>query len=368
MPPRAPASTPKDADAQRLIQGVLQSRQFAPVYYLHGDDEYLKDAAIRDLLSAALDPTVRDFNCELRRGQELDAETVGSLLATPPMLADRRALVIRDVTALKKAAREELMRYLARPAADTLLLLTSPAGTKPDAAILATAVSIDFVPLVPERVRRWITHHANAVLGADVTDEAVQLLQQGVGPDLQLLAGELDKCASHVRGRPAASEARPVIDGDAVSAVVGIRRGETATDLLDAVAQRDAIRAMSLVEHVLSQPKASAVQVVMQLATQAFALAFGRARRNAGVPTNRLPQEYMAFLKDTGAFPGRPWGEAVSAWTKVTDQWRAAECERALVLLLEADLALKESTVSSSDQILHGVVLALCTPASRRAA
>ena len=373
MPPRATASTPKDASPQRLIQGAIQSGQFAPVYYLHGDDDFLKDAAVRDLLAAALDPSIRDFNCEIRRGQELDAETVGSLLATPPMLAERRAVVIRDVTALKKAPRELLLRHLARPAADTLLLLTSPAATKPDAAIAAASVSIDFAPLTPERLRRWIVYHADTVLGATVTDEAVALLQQGVGNDLHLLAGELDKCVSHVRGRgatdgPDVDSARPIIDGDAVSAVVGIKRGETATDLLDAVGRRDAVRAVSLVEHVLSQPKASAVQVVMQLATQAFALAYGRARRDAGIPTHRLPQEYMGFLKETGAFPGRPWGEAVSAWTKVTDQWSAAACERALALLLEAELALKESTVSSTDQILQGLVLALCTDPARRAA
>ena len=377
MPPRASASQPKDASPQRLIQGAIQSGQFPPVYYLHGDDDYLKDAAVRDLLAAALDPAVRDFNCEIRRGQELDAETVGSLLGTPPMLAERRAVVIRDVTALKKAPREVLLRHLARPAPDTLLLLTSPTGTKPDAAIAAASVSIDFAPLTPERLRRWIVYHADTVLGATVTDEAVALLQQGVGNDLHLLAGELDKCLSHVRGRGAAEATdtstsvdtpRPVLDADAVTAVVGIKRGETATDLLDAVGRRDAVRAVSLVEHVLSQPKANAVQLLMQLATQAFALAYGRARRDAGIPMHRLPQEYMGFLKETGGFPGRPWGEAVNAWMKVTDQWRAADCERALALLLDAELALKESTVSSTDQILQGLVLALCSEPARRAA
>ena len=33
----------------------------------------------------------------------------------------------------------------------------------------------------------------------------------------------------------------------------------------------------------------------------------------------------MALLKDTGAFPGRPWGEAVTAWTKYAV---ALECRR----------------------------------------
>ncbi len=387
MPPRAAAraaSARETAgregagrdDPLRLVQEAIASGRFAPVYYLFGDDDFLKDAAVRDLLAAAIDPATRDFNCEVRRAAELDAETLGSLLATPPMLAERRAVVVRDVTALRKAARQVLDRHLAHPAPDTLLLLLSPAGTRPDAPLAAQAVALAFEPLSPDRVRRWIAHHARTVLGAIVDDDAVTLLQQAVGNDLQLLASELDKCASYAQARAARGHAAPAdgggagpalrIDTEAVAAVVGIRRGETVTDLLDAVAARDAARAVALVGHVLGQPKVTAVQVVMMLSTQAFAIAFGRARRDAGVPTNRLPAEFFAFLKDTGGYPGRPWGEAASAWTRVVDRWPSADCTAALALLLEADIALKETTVSNAEQILTSLVLALCATGQPR--
>jgi len=369
--PERPDKSPREVSPLRAVQAAVQANTFDPVYYLVGDDEYLKDGAVRDLLDAAIDPSTRDFNCEVRRASELDAEAVSSLLATPPMLAARRAVVLRDVTTLKKAARQQLDRYLARPASDTLLLLTSPAGTKTDAALAAASTVLDFEPLSPERVRKWIAHHATTTLSIPVTDEAAQLLQQSVGNDLNLLAAELDKCASYVLG---AHEREPdavaAIDADAVAAVVGIRRGETVTDLLDAVAQQDAARAVTLVGFVLGQPKVTGVQVVMMLSTQAFALAFGRSRRDAGVPTNRLPGEFFAFLKENGGYPGRPWGEAASAWTKVVDRWSATACDRALVLLLEADVALKETTVSSPEQVIMSLVLSLCAlrPPTRRAA
>jgi len=376
MPPRATDTTtrdhvPREASPQRLVQAAIQSGTFAPVYYLCGDDDYLKDGAVKDLLDAAIDPSTRDFNCEIRRGADLSAEDVSSLLATPPMLAIRRAVVLRDVTTLKKAARGQLDRYLTRPAGDTLLLLTSPAGTKADAALVQASVALDFAPLSPERVRRWIAHHVSTALSIGISEEAIQLLQQAVGNDLHQLAAELDKCASYALGVHDARETRgsgasPIIDLDAVTAVVGVRRGETVTDLLDAVARQDAPAAMALVGHVLGQPKASGVQVVMMLSTQAFALAFGRARRDAGVPTSMLPKEYFAFLKETGGYPGRPWGEAASAWTKVTDQWSAPACERALALLLEADIALKETTVSTAEQTLMTLVLSLCALRGRR--
>lgn len=364
--PRGAPKTVRDVSPQRVVQAAIQSREFAPVYFLHGEDDFLKDAAVRELLEAAIDASTRDFNLEIRRGNDLDAETVSSLLATPPMLAERRAVVIRDVGALKKAPRQHLDKYLARPASDTLLLLVNPAGAKADAALAKAAVSLAFEPLSPERVRRWIAHHASTVHGMQVAEDAIQLMQQAVGNDLHMLASELDKCASYVRGaHDATTTDTPLVDVDAVSAVVGVRRGETITDLLDAIAHRDAARALPLVHHVLSQPKVTAVQVVIFLSTQSLALAFGRARKDAGVPTNRLPSEFFAFLKETGGYPGRPWGDAASLWTKVIDNWPATDCSRALQLLLEADIALKESTVSNPEQILTSLVLALCAPRKR---
>ena len=276
---------PRESSPQRTVLAAIQSGTFAPVYYLHGDDDYLKDVAINDLLNAALDPASRDFNCDVRRATELDAEAVNDVLGTPPMLAERRAVVIRDVGALKKAARAQLDKYLQRPATDTLLLLTSPNGAKTDAAIEKQTVALKFEPLSPERVRKWIAHHAQTALRMAVADDAIQLMQQAVGNDLQLLAGELDKCASYMLGL---HDDATTIDIDAVSAVVGVRRGETVADLLDAVARHDAAAAVHLLPHVLSQPKMSGVVIVMMLSTQTFALAHGRARREAGVATSHF--------------------------------------------------------------------------------
>lgn len=360
MPPRraAPPLPPQEADPRRVVQAAIQARTFAPAYYLYGDDDYLKDAALRDLLDAAIDPSTRDFNCEVRHGEALDDATVSSLLATPPMLAERRALVVRGVGAMDKCALDALKHYLERPAPDLLLLLVSPAGEKPVEALQRGATVLDFAPLPPERVRRWIAYHGGTVLGVTVTDEAGALLQQAVGSDLQQLAGELDKCASYVRGAGGTE-----VDAAVVSAVVGVRPGETLADLLDAVAARDGARALALVGPVLETPKLDAVPVVMALATQALGLAFARARRDGGVPTHALPKALFDYLKQTGGgFTGRPWGEAVSAWTRAVDRWSAASCASALALLLEADQALKETRVSSDGQVVETLVLALCAP------
>jgi DNA polymerase-3 subunit delta len=344
---------------ERALHAALRSRLFDPVYVLYGDDEYRKDAAVRDLVEAAVDPSTRDFNFESRRGAELAADALDALLSTPPMLAERRVAVIRDVDKLKKDARAVLERYLAKPASDLLLLLVAPAGSKLERGIASRGTAVEFEPLTGDRLPRWVAYHAEHVLGRAITPEATTLLIEAVGAELSQLALELEKLSSY------ASE---TIDERAVADVVGVRRGESLGDLLDAVAAKDAATALALVPGVLQQPKTTAVSIVMNLTTQTLALAYGVAARDRGTPPRALFNEYMALLKETGAFPGRPWGEAVNAWTKYTDRWSATELDSALVALLGTDAALKETRLSSPEQLLTTLVLRLCSAGSSRRA
>lgn len=345
------------ATTERALKTAITRRVFDPVYYIHGDDDFRKEDALSHLLAAAVDPAMRDFNTEVRRGAELDAAALDALLSTPPMMADRRAVVIRDVTALKKDPRATLERYLAHPAPDTMLVLVAPAGAKSDKPLADRATSVDIGQLSGERLGDWIARRAES-LGATITPEASALLQSAVGADSGQLAAELDKLASYVAGT--SDDADAAIDEDAVSEIVGITRGETLGDLLDRVAVADVPGALALVDHVLAQPKVTGVSVVMALATQTLAIAYGVASRARGTPAGRLSSEFYSLLKETGAFPGRQWGEAVNAWVRGTDHWTEAALDRALAVLLNADRALKDTRVSTDEQLISGVILTMC--------
>jgi len=341
----------------KILRDALKRRSFDGAYYILGEDEYQKEDAVGQLVEGALDKTARDFNLDVRRAAELDGETLGVLLSTPPMMAERRVIVLRDVGLLKKDARRVLDSYLEKPASDTLLLLVNGVNSKPDPAIVAAATSLQFDALTGDRVPRWIAHKASTEFGVTITESAIELLQAAVGSDLHQLAGELDKLASYVEGNS------KEVGEDAVSAIVGVRRGETQSDLLDAVADRNAGRALELIPHVLAQPKTTGVSIVMGMSTQMIAIAWGRARLDEGVSRGRLAQEYFDLLRETGAFTGRPWGSATAVWARAAERWTRESLDRALDTLLEADIALKESRVSSEEQLLASVVLSLCATA-----
>ena len=342
------------ASSLKTLRDVIKRRSFDAAYYITGEDEYQKDEAIRQLVEAAIEPSSRDFNLDIRRAGELDAESLAVLLSTPPMMADRRVVVLRDVGALKKDTRKVLDEYLKTPAVDLLLIMASSSGSKPDSSLASSSTSLEFDLLSAERIPRWIAHHADSALGVRIGEAAAELLQAAVGNDLYQLSGELDKLASFVEGRD------QEIGEDAVAAVVGVRRGETLSDLLDAVADRNAARALDLIPHVMAQPKTTGVSVVMALSTQMLAMSWGRAKLDEGLPRARLSQEYFNLLRETGAFTGRPWGSAAAAWSRATERWSRESLDHALNSLLEVDVALKESRVSSEEQLLASLLLSLC--------
>jgi DNA polymerase III subunit delta len=336
----------------KALQQAVQQQKFDPAYYLHGEEEFRKEDAIRYVIDGAIDPGTRDFNLDQRRGADVDAESLASLLAMPPMMAERRVVILRDVGSLRKDARTALEQYLARPAADLLLLFTSAPDAKPDKTLAALATPVEFEPLSGAQVPRWITQRAEK-LGATIAPAAASLLQDAVGTDLSQLATEMDKLVAYAGGRE--------IDEDAVTAVVGVRREETLASLLDAVAMRDVPRALAALPRVLQQPKTTGVFVIMTLTTQTLALAIGKTR-NA-----RSTFDYINILKaGSSNVAGRAWGEAAATWTRAAAKWSAADLDHALEVLLTADTALKQSRVSSEEQVVASAVLAVCGGATRR--
>src|SRR3954462_4336452 len=108
------------ASSLKTLRDAIKRRSFDGAYYIVGEDEYQKDDAIRQLVDPAIEPAARDFNLDTRRANDLDAESLSVLLSTPPMMADRRVIVLRDVGALRKDARKVLDEYLKNPASDLL--------------------------------------------------------------------------------------------------------------------------------------------------------------------------------------------------------------------------------------------------------
>ncbi len=345
----------------KAFKSALDSARLDPVYLFHGTDDFLKEEKVRALIARATDASTRDFNLELLRGAECDGARLSGALEALPMLAERRVVILRDPDALKKPVYERLERYLASPATDTCLVLVLPSGTKADADLIRLTSAVEFRALTDDELLQWIAHQAQTVCATTIAADAAALLASYGGNDLALLSGELQKLSAFSNGG--------MITVAAVEAVTGVRPGHTLGDLLDLAAARETTKAIALVDEVIGQPKMSGVVVVLALTAQTLAIGWGLAARARGLSASRLEGEFFALLKEGGsAYTGRSWGDAVKCWARAVPKWTPADVDHALPHLLAADRALKDTKVSSEEQTVTSLLLAITPVASRRRA
>jgi DNA polymerase III delta subunit len=339
--------------------GALKRGGAASVYYLTGGEEILKDELVDAIAEAVLDPSARDFNLDVRAAADLDGEALHALVETPPMLAERRVVVVRGVDHWRKSAkvRDVLHRYLERPSPATVLVLTQGGDAHPDPQIARRAVHVAVTGLKPDQAARWVAHRA-ARAGITLEPEAAAHLTAAVGGDLGHVAVELEKLAA------AAVGSAPVTVAD-VARLVGVERGETVQDWIAAVLARDGRRALELLDVVLRRSGVSGVQLVGTLGTALVGVRLARALADAGTPWPRV--EGAVFGELRAARVARVnWRAEAASWTRAARHWSAQDLAAALGAAAAADRRLKSTTISDERGILMTMLLAF--PLARAAA
>lgn len=176
-------------------------------FYLHGDDQFRKEAAVRALVEAHIDEGTRDFNLDLLRGGEVTPETLASVLATPPMMAEWRVVVLREVEGLaaSKHARDVLSAVAADPPPGLALIMscTVPKGSKAKfySELARHAQAVEFKEITADDVPGWLMDRAQEVHGVEIEVGAARALGAAIGPNLGVLAKELEKLTDFVGAR-----------------------------------------------------------------------------------------------------------------------------------------------------------------------
>jgi DNA polymerase III subunit delta len=338
----------------------LKKGDLAPVYYFHGPEDVLKDEAVRTILDQALDPAMRDFNFDQRSAGQLDPEEVHSLCNTLPMLAERRVVVLRDVEAWKRKTKgkNEFLRYLERPNPATVVILLQGGGEDTeDKELAGRSYSVRFDPLSLGQATKWVLRQAERQK-VNLEPAAAEHLVNAVGPGLGALSSELGKLASLPADKP--------ITPEQVGIFVGVRQGETLLDWRTAILEEQSGRAVSLLSSILAQPSMSGVKMVTALGTSLVGLALTRSFHDQGLRGRALDEAvFKALLRS------RPNGllgyrEEIARWTRVLARWPQPRLRLALKAALDADQALKNTSVSDERGVLTDLVLRLTTKSGTR--
>ena len=298
------------------------------VFYLHGEDEFRKDQVVRALVEKHLDPPTKDFNFDPLRGTEVDAETLASVLATPPMMAEHRVVVLRETEGLAGSpkTRTVLLEVVAAPPPGLVLILsaTVPRGSKAKfyRTLAKEAQSVEFQPFTADDVPGGILERARSVHGTELDVDAAQALGAAIGTNLGILAKELEKLADFV------GEGARVTLQDVEAAGTRLP-SQDRWRWFDLVGERRLDDALEGLNVLLGQGE-SGVGLVIGLSTHLLRLGVV-SEKGPGALESALPR-HQRWLAGRLAGQGR--------------KWTAPEIDAALEGLLRVDRLLKASALS----------------------
>lgn len=341
---------------------ALRKGELARAYYFHGDEDVLKDEAVRMLLDRAVEPGMRDFNLDVRSASGLDPEQLHVLCNTLPMMAERRMVILRDVETWNKRSkgRQALLAYLERPSPETVLAIVQGSGEDTeDKDIAKHTVSVRCDALPPERARKWAAHRG-AQLGVTFGEGAAEHLVASVGTDLGAIGAEIEKLAA----LPDTTD----LSAERIAELVGVRRGETQYDWRSAVLDGRAADAVALLPRVLAQPGVSGVRLVTLIGTSLIGVGIARAHWDQRKRGRALEQAVFGTLMKVRPFALGDWKVEAAAWSRWAEQWTARRVRLGLRAALEADKALKNTTISDDRGILTDLVMRLTVGMKENAA
>lgn len=285
----------------------LKKRQFAPVYFLQGEESYYIDLIADYIEEHALQEHEKGFNQVVIYGKDVDMATVLLQAKRFPMMSERSVVIVKEAQSTLDIEKEEGMKqleaYLQHPLASTILVFCYKHKTLDGRKSLAKAIGKQAVLLTTKKlyenqVPTWVNGYLKQK-NVRATPQAVLLLSEYIGADLSRLANEIDKLLINLR--PGAA-----IDEQVVQENVGISKEYNIFELQSALIARDALKAYRIIQYFEANPKNNPLipnlTLLFSFFTKLLCLHMAADKSEAGVRRslgNRgfLVKEYMQALR-----------------------------------------------------------------------
>lgn len=218
-----------------------------PVYIIHGDDPYLRHEALKVVVQATIPGDEADIGVSRFQGDATTLADVLDELRTLPFFSKRRVVLVDDADPFVSKYRKELEGYIESPSetGNLILMVKSLPGNTRLAKLTAKAgLAIDCSTPNESDLLPWMTKHATS-LKSKLEPAAARLLLELVGPELGLLASEIDKLSIYTADSG-------TIRRDDVARLVEAGRLENVWKVLDAATEGNGSLAAKLLDDLIS--------------------------------------------------------------------------------------------------------------------
>ena len=226
------------------ILNEIHQKQFAPVYFLTGDEPYFIDMISDTIENEALDEADRAFNQIVVYGRDVDVETIANHARSFPMMGERMVVIVKEAQDVKNL--ENFEPYLDTIPDTTLLVFVYKYKKFDKRKTLAKKIEKKGVWFESKALRDynipgWIQSYLKGE-GYSITPKATQMLADFLGTDLHKIANELKKLTITL------PKNKSIDDAD-VERNIGISKDYNVFELQNAIGSRDVLKANRIVNY-----------------------------------------------------------------------------------------------------------------------
>ena len=226
------------------ILSDIHKKNFAPIYFLTGEEPYFIDMISDTIENEALDETDRAFNQIVLYGRDVDVETIANHARSFPMMGERMVVIVKEAQDVKNL--EEFEKYLDTIPETTLLVFAYKYKKFDKRKTLAKKIDkkgvwFESKKLYDNNIPGWIQNYMKGE-GYSITPKATQMLADFLGTDLHKIANELKKLII------ALPKKKSIDDAD-VERNIGISKDYNVFELQNAIGSRDVLKANRIVNY-----------------------------------------------------------------------------------------------------------------------
>ena len=238
------------------IMADLKAGNYAPVYYLMGEESYYIDKICDFIAEHAQQPEERDFNQTVLFGSDVTAAQVADAARRYPMMAERQVVIVKEAQNLKQT--DQLEKYFKKPMPQTVLVMCHKNGvidgrkreyvkTIREAGVLFESKKLRDRDL-PHFIESYLKQRE-----VSIDPKSTQLIADAIGADLSRLTGELDKVIISLP-----KESRRVTP-QVVEDQIGVSKEFNSFELQNAIVNRNVFKANQIVKYFDDNPKAGSI-------------------------------------------------------------------------------------------------------------
>jgi DNA polymerase-3 subunit delta len=270
-------NAPTNMSAEKIISD-WKKKQFKPVYWLEGDEEYIIDKVVHYAEHHLLTEAEAGFNLTIFYGRDADWAQVFNACRRYPMFAERQVVILKEAQHMRDI--DKLEPYIENPLPSTVFVVAYKEkkvdGRTKLAKLLKTkAELLSTKKMYDSQLPEWTSELVQSK-GYTITQKAVLLLVDHIGNDLSRIDNEIEKLLVNLGDRKHITE-------DDIEKYVGISKEFNAFELQAAMAAKDLPRAMRIVQYFEANPKAAPIQMVLPTLYNLFSktyMIFGQNNRD----------------------------------------------------------------------------------------